>query len=379
MNESVFANALVVTRTEAFRGVVRIAEGRIAEIERQARVPAGALDCEGDWLIPGLVELHTDVLERHAFPRPGVRWPETAAVMAYDAQLASAGVTTAFDSLAVGYVFDTGQRPRDPRPLASAIRAAQAQGILRAEHFLHIRCEVGTAQLLEDFAPFTDDPMVRLVSLMDHTPGQRQFVSLDKYREYYQGKFGLSDVEVETLIESRRLDRARFGDRHRSAIIALCAKHGLPMASHDDATVRHVEEALEAGATIAEFPTTLEAAGAARAYGLSVLVGGPNLILGGSHSGNVAAALLAERGLIDILSSDYVPAAALHAALWLHARHGVRLPEAVATVTLTPARRIGLEDRGEIAVGQLADLVRVRLTPELPVVLGVWRQGVRVA
>ena len=202
----------MVTRAEAFRGVVRIAEGPHRGDRAGAR---GACRrerwiCEGDWLIPGLVELHTDVLERHAFPRPGVRWPETAAVMAYDAQLASAGVTTAFDSLAVGYVFDSGQRPRDPRPLADAIREAQAHGMLRAEHFLHIRCEVGTAQLLEDFAPFADNRMVRLVSLMDHTPGQRQFVSVDKYRQYYQGKYGLTDTQMDALIEARIADQERY-------------------------------------------------------------------------------------------------------------------------------------------------------------------------
>ena len=233
MSELIFANALVVTRTEAFRGVVRIADDRIAEIERRTTVPAGALDCEGDWLIPGLVELHTDVLERHVFPRPGVRWPETAAVMAYDAQLASAGVTTAFDSLAVGYVFDSGQRPRDPRSLAEAIRTAQAQGMLRAEHFLHIRCEVGTAQLLEDFAPFTDDPMVRLVSLMDHTPGQRQFVSVDKYRQYYQGKYGLTDPQMDELIASRLVDQERYAARHRAEITRQCSRRPTPRAPTD--------------------------------------------------------------------------------------------------------------------------------------------------
>ena len=378
MNESVFANALVVTRTEAFRGVVRIAEGRIAEIERQARVPAGALDCEGDWLIPGLVELHTDVLERHAFPRPGVRWPETAAVMAYDAQLASAGVTTAFDSLAVGYVYDTGQRPRDPRPLADAIRAAQAQGILRAEHFLHIRCEVGTAQLLEDFAPFTDDPMVRLVSLMDHTPGQRQFVSVDKYRQYYQGKYGLTDPQMDELIASRLVDQERYAARHRAEITRQCQAARITLVSHDDATVAHVEEAAKVGTAIAEFPTTLEAAHAARAYGLAILAGAPNLVCGGSHSGNIAAADLARRDLLDILSSDYVPASLLHGAYLLHARLALLLPAAIATVTATPAERAGLDGRGAIEPGYRADLVRVRVIGDLPVIRGVWRGGRRV-
>jgi len=378
MRELVFGNALVVTRTEAFHGALRIVDDRIVEIERGVRVPAGAVDCGGDWLIPGLVELHTDVLERHAFPRPAVRWPETAAVIAYDAQLASAGVTTAFDSLAVGYVFDSGQRPRDPRPLADAIGQAQVHGMLRAEHFLHIRCEVGTAQLMEDFARFADDPMVRLVSLMDHTPGQRQFVSLEKYRQFYQGKYGLTDPQMDALIATRMADQERYSARHRAEVTRLCQAAGLTLVSHDDATVAHVEEAAKIGTAIAEFPTTLEAAEAARAYGLAILAGAPNLVCGGSHSGNIAAADLARRGLLDILSSDYVPASLLHGAYLLHTRLGILLPAAIATVTTTPAERAGLDGRGAIEVGYRADLVRVRVMADLPVIQGVWRGGQRM-
>ena len=379
MSELIFANALVVTRREAFVGAVRVADGRIVEVQPGASIPSSAVDCEGDWLIPGLVELHTDVLERHAFPRPGVRWPEIAAVMAYDAQLASAGVTTVFDSLAVGYVFDSGQRPRNPRVLADAIRTAQAHGMLRAEHHLHIRCEVGTEQLLDDFAPFADDPLVRLVSLMDHTPGQRQFVSVDKYRQYYQGKYGLTDPQMDALIESRLVDQERYAARHRAEVTRLCQGARITLVSHDDATVAHVEEAAKIGTAIAEFPTTLEAAHAARAYGLAILAGAPNLVCGGSHSGNIAAADLARRDLLDIISSDYVPASLLHGAYLLHAGLGIPLPEAIATVTATPAERAGLDGRGGIAAGYRADLVRVRLISDLPVIRGVWRGGRQIA
>lgn len=378
MSELRFGNAHIVTRDDGFLGSLRAEGGRIAEVASGASCGRGAVDCEGDWLVPGLVELHTDVLERHAFPRPGVRWPEAAAVVAYDAQLASAGITTSFDSLAIGYVIDSGQRPRDPRPLADAIRSAQASGVLRAEHFLHIRCEVGTAQVLTDFEPFVDDPLVRLVSLMDHTPGQRQFVSLDRYREFYQGKYGLSDVQMAALIESRVADQRLYSARHREAITRRCQAHGLTLVSHDDATVAHVEEAAKIGTAIAEFPTTLEAARAARAYGLAILAGAPNLVCGRSHSGNVAAAELAQHDLLDILSSDYVPAALLHAAVLLHTQVGWPLPAAMATVTATPADRAGLEDRGEIAPGHRADLLRVRLVDGLPVIRAVWRLGQRI-
>jgi alpha-D-ribose 1-methylphosphonate 5-triphosphate diphosphatase len=300
-------------------------------------------------------------------------------VLAYDAQLAAAGITTVLDSLAVGYLIDGGQRPRDPRPLVEGVRAAQGARMLRCDHLLHLRCEVSTESVVRDFEPFVKDPALRLVSLMDHAPGQRQFVSLEKYREYNQGRYGLSDAQMEALVERRLADHARFGRKHRAAITALCQKHGLRLASHDDATAAHVEEAAEVGTVIAEFPTTLEAARAARVWGLGIMAGAPNLVRGASHSGNVSAAELAARGLVDILSSDYVPSAALHGAWLLHARHGTALHEAVATVTAVPAERVGLEDRGEILSGRRADFVRAALLDEVPVVRAAWRGGERIA
>ena len=242
-----------------------------------------------------------------------------------------------------------------------------------------MRCEVSTELVVQDFAPFADDPLVRLVSLMDHAPGQRQFVDVAKYREYNQGRFGLTDAQLDALIERRLEEQARYADEHRAAITALCRKHGLPVASHDDATAAHVDEALQAGAAIAEFPTTLEAAEAAHGYGLAVLAGAPNLVRGHSHSGNVSAAELAARGWLDVLSSDYVPASVLHGAFLLHLQHGLTLPRALATVSATPARRVGLEDRGAIAPGLRADLVRVRVHGDVVAVRGVWCRGERVA
>jgi alpha-D-ribose 1-methylphosphonate 5-triphosphate diphosphatase len=373
------SNARIVTPDEVLLGTVVIEEGRIIAVEAGARSGPDTHDLDGDYLVPGVVELHTDVLERHAIPRPGVSWPEVPAVLAHDSQLVGAGITTVLDSLAVGYLVDTGQRPRDPRSLVEAIRAARSAGLLRADHYLHMRCEVSTELVVQDFAPFAGDPLVRLVSLMDHAPGQRQFVSVDKYREYNQGRFGLTEAQLDALIARRLEEQARYADEHRAKITALCRKHGLPVASHDDATVAHVEEALQAGAAIAEFPTTLEAAEAAHEYGLAVLAGAPNLVRGQSHSGNVPAAELAARGWLDVLSSDYVPASVLHGAFLLHLRHGLSLPRAMATVSATPARRVGLDDRGALVPGQRADLVRVRVVGEVVAIRGVWCAGERVA
>jgi alpha-D-ribose 1-methylphosphonate 5-triphosphate diphosphatase len=376
---SVFTNARIVTPDEVFLGTAVVEDGMITAVEPD-RVPARrGEDLGGDYLVPGVVELHTDVLERHAIPRPGVQWPAIPAVLAHDSQLVGAGITTVLDSLAIGYLVDTGQRPRDPRPLVEAIRTARQSGLLRADHYLHMRCEVSTELVVQDFAPFAGDPLVRLVSLMDHAPGQRQFVSVERYREYNQGRFGLTDAQLDALIERRLEEQGRYADDHRAAITALCRKHGLPVASHDDATAAHVDEALQAGAVIAEFPTTLEAAQAAHHYGLAVLAGAPNLVRGHSHSGNVSAAELAARGWLDMLSSDYVPASVLHGAFLLHLQHGMTLPRAIATVSATPAHRVGLEDRGAIAPGRRADLVRVRVHGDVVAVRGVWCRGERVA
>ncbi len=234
-------------------------------------------------------------------------------------------------------------RPRNPAPVAAVLEAAGAAGLLRAEHYLHMRCEVSTEWVVQDFQPFAANPLVKLVSLMDHTPGQRQYVSVEKYREYNQGRYGLSDAQLDDLVDRRLSDQARFGERHRAAIVALCGKHGLALASHDDATAAHVEEAVEAGVALAEFPTTREAARAARAFGLAIVAGAPNLVCGRSHSGNVSAAELAHEGLLDVLSSDYVPSSTLHAAFLLHQRLGME-----------PARR----HRHDHGVSRLPDRLR---------------------
>lgn len=379
MSELILANARLVLRDEVVLGAVRIAAGRIEGLDGTRAVAVGAADLEGDYLIPGIVELHTDVLEKHAFPRPGARWPELAAVVAHDAQLISAGITTVLDSLAFGYVIDGGQRARDPGSLVRAIRGARAEGLLKADHLLHLRCEVSTEHVVQDFRPHAADPLVRLVSIMDHAPGQRQFTDVATYRDYNKGKYGLSDAELDVLVAKRVADRTKYGDAHRAAIVETCAAGRLPLASHDDATTAHVEEAAKAGMVIAEFPTTLEAARAAKAYGLAIIAGAPNLVMGRSHSGNVSVGELADERLLDVLSSDYVPASALHGAFLLHGRHHWALPDAIACVTATPAERVGLDDRGQIAPGRLADLVRVRLVDDLPIVTAVWREGRRAA
>jgi len=377
--ETVLSNATIVTADEVISGTVVLRDGLIAEVDSGVSALPAAVDVEQDLLIPGLVELHTDNLERHVCPRPAVVWPTLPALMAHDAEAAGAGITTVFDALRLGTLREQSDFVEAAYELAEGIAAAQADGMTRAEHFVHMRCEVSCDGVAEEMRRYMDMPRLRLVSVMDHTPGQRQFADLAKYREYYGGKYGFSEAELEAFIAEAQAAQERNSARNRGAIVASCVEHGVPLASHDDANAAHVDEALADGAVIAEFPTTHEAADACAEHGLHVLMGAPNVVRGRSHSGNVSALALAQRGVLDILSSDYVPGSLLQAALKLNDEvEGITLPQAIATMTRHPAAAVGLDDRGEIAVGKRADVVRVARRPEAAVVRGVWTAGRRV-
>lgn len=377
-NETVFTNARIVLPDEIVEGTLVLRDGSIAEIET-GRSRFGE-DIEGDFLLPGLIELHTDHLECHYAPRPGVRWHVTAAVQAHDAQIATSGITTVFDCLRMGSDGDEGFQPGEMRKLADAIEDAQQSGRLRAEHLLHLRCEVSSPDVLEHFRQFEGDPRVRLASLMDHAPGQRQFQTMEQYTLYHKTKRGLSNQAFASFVGERQSQSARYSTVHRREIAAACNRDGVTLASHDDATLDHVAEAIDQGVRVAEFPTSIEAARASHGAGLKVLMGAPNVVRGGSHSGNIAARELADAGLLDVLSSDYIPFSLLHAVFALSdGEHGMRLPDAVALVTSKPADAVRLGDRGRIAPGLRADLVRVRRPEDVPHVQSVWRGGRRVA
>jgi alpha-D-ribose 1-methylphosphonate 5-triphosphate diphosphatase len=377
--EYVLTNARVVLSDQELLGTVLVRDGKIAAIsEDQSSVP-GAEDLDGDYLMPGLIELHTDNLEKHAQPRPKVTWPTTSALLAHDAQIISSGITTVLDAIAVCGTLSDDIRDHIVRESAEAITKFRAEGLLRADHHLHMRCEVAHPRAVELYAPFNDHPLVRLVSLMDHTPGQRQFVDVAKLKIYYQGKHGMSDAEIDKMMDDRRDAQVVYADKHRKALVAMAAAKGHVLASHDDATLEHVQESHDLGLTVSEFPTTLEAAKASHTSGLRTIMGGPNVVRGGSHSGNVSAGELAEAGVLDALSSDYVPSSLLHGAFILHDGHGLSLPGAIATVSKNPAEMGRFDDRGEIAVGKRADLIRVKLLADgVPVVRRVWREGERV-
>ncbi|MGM4929200.1 alpha-D-ribose 1-methylphosphonate 5-triphosphate diphosphatase [Tardiphaga sp. 619_E2_N8_5] len=378
--ETVIGNARIVLADRVIdKGWIAFAGGRIAEFG-EGDAPRGSDDARGDLIMPGLVELHTDHLEAHFMPRPKVFWDPIAAVVSYDGQLATSGITTVLDSVRVGCEDSSQGIDSYAGVLVDSIASAGEASLLRVDHFLHLRCEIPMPTVVEEAKALLAKPNVRLMSLMDHTPGQRQFRDEEKLRTYYRGKGGKSDAELDVMFAQRLACQQQYAAGNMRAIVALAHGRNIPLASHDDTTEDNVTEAVGDKVSVAEFPTTLEAAQGLHKAGIGILMGAPNVVRNGSHSGNIAAIDLAREGMLDILSSDYVPSSLLMGALQLSSKvPSIDLASAIRTVTKRPAEAVGLMDRGEIAVGKRADVIRVHVAHEVPVVRNVWREGHRVA
>lgn len=374
----ILTNAILLLPEADIAGTVVIDGALIADIQPGRSHLPGAVDCERDYVLPGGVDLHTDNLERQIEPRGGARWPSGAAFLAHDAQCAAAGVTTVLDALCIGDMGFDDERERTCLDGVADLDALSAAGLLKCDHRLHLRCEVpapSTAGLLESLA---GHPRLSMVSLMDHTPGTGQYGDLQRYRQM-RARDGELPEEIEQRIHSLVARRTRSGPANRAALLAVLRGRRVTVASHDDRTEAEVAANLADGIGVSEFPVTIEAAAAARAAGLSIIGGAPNVVRGGSHSGNVSALALLEAGLLDALASDYVPASLLHAAFIAAGHGGLGLARAIGLVTATPALMVGLADRGRIAAGLRADLVRARLHAGVPSIQAVYCAGRRVA
>jgi alpha-D-ribose 1-methylphosphonate 5-triphosphate diphosphatase len=378
MTETIFTNVRLVLPDQMLEGSLATEDWRIAHIDPTASQAAGAIDLDGDLLIPGIIDLHTDNLERQVQPRMNARWPSRSAMIAHDAQCAGAGVTTVFDSFCVGDLGFEEDRKRTFVEGVADLDTLTEAALLKSEHFIHLRCELPAPDMEALFNPYADQPRLALVSLMDHSPGVGQWGDVSQYRAILR-RDGLTEPEINARLEHHREGRLRWRGRNKRLVLDRMQGRPIAIASHDDRTAEEVAENAADCIRIAEFPVSMEAALAARSHGMEVIAGAPNIVRGGSHSGNVAAADLLRAGAVDAFASDYVPASLLEAAIMATSIGEITLSQAIALITERPAQMGGLPDRGRIAVGLSADLVRVRLHEGMPIVRGVWRRGERVA
>lgn len=377
--ELILTNAILVLPEEALSGTLVIRAGRIAEIQPGRSHAPAARDLGGDHLIPGIVDVHTDNLERQVQPRQNARWPSRSAMIAHDAQCAAAGVTTVLDALCLGDLgFDQGRGQTFLDGVADLDALAET-GVLRSEHFLHLRCELPAADMVPAMEPVADHPRVRMVSLMDHSPGVGQYRDIERYVAMRRKQTQMTVEQVQDRIAFLLDQRARLRDPQRAWLLERIRHRDLPVASHDDETPEEVRRNLADGIRISEFPVTMLAAETARDAGVEVIAGAPNIVRGGSHSGNVSAADLVRAGAADAFASDYVPASMVEAAWRAVEEAAITLPQAVAMIAERPARMCRLDDRGRLAAGLRADLAQIRTVQGIPVVRRVWREGSRVA
>jgi len=380
MAETILTNAKIIRENDVINGTLVFVDGVIRNVDEGRSSVTSAQDMEGDFVAPGLIEMHTDNMEKHFVPRPGVFWPDPlAAAVAHDAQMAAAGVTTVYDSICAGAISKEKDFRRAIFPsVMEAVGKGMEQGAFRIDHRIHIRCELTGDTVLEEIAPWVDSPLVRLGSLMDHTPGQRQWRNLEDLKRYNVGS-GEKTVEEHERDVVIRMEKGPVNcAKNWPLVVELFASRGIPIATHDDTTEDDVLAGVASGAVISEFPTTIEAAQAAHRHGMATIAGAPNVVRGGSHSGGVSAATLATQSLLDGLSSDYVPASLMQAVLTLVRRDGIPLPQAMGMVTWRIADMLQLKDRGRLAQGRRADLIRFHDAQGTPIIKTVWHQGERV-
>ena len=372
---TVFINARLVLENEVAEGGLTIENGLITSLDASG----DGYDLEGDYLMPGLIDLHTDNLERQAQPRTNARWPSRSALLIHDAQCAAAGITTVFDALCLGDLGFEKERNDTFHNGYADLAALAPTGALKVDHLLHLRCELPATEMPDMLKTVLHDRLVRMLSIMDHSPGiGGQYKDESRYRRMRAAEGHALEVIDRTIEEMKNLHHANYAPNRRW-VVEQARTRGIPLASHDDATPDDIFRNEADGITIAEFPVSMDAAQEAKARGMRVIAGAPNIVRGGSHSGNVAVMDLVRRNLLDALASDYVPASMLEAAMATVLQGALSMPQAVALVTSGPADIAGLTDRGRIAPGQRADLIQVRFYGDLPVIRAVWREGQRIA
>jgi len=349
-----------------------IEDGQITAINPSAVEAEHSIDLGNRYLLPGLIDLHADALEKDIEPRPNVHFPLEFAIAQADKRNAAAGITTVFHSLSFANA-ELGLRNNAmAADIVRAIHAFNGKGLV--DNRVHTRYEITDPTALPVLLELLNEDSVHLLSIMDHTPGQGQFKDIRAYQDYLQKSYQKTAAETQTIIDDK-LAQAEAAQIRVKQLIAHAHAKNVHVASHDDDCPDKVAEIKALGVHISEFPINLETASYAIDQGMRTIMGAPNILRGKSQSGSMKAQDAIEHGVASCLCSDYAPASLLAAVFVLEQRGVLSLSEAVQLVSLNPAQALGLADRGEIAVGKRADLVCVDFVEAYPQTRQTWVNG----
>lgn len=358
-------NGKIITEETILEGYAVVVEGEIIQsiIPQEtvsAYIDAQLIDARGGYISPGFIDIHSDYIETIASPRPTSMMDFNISLREAEKILISHGITTMFHSLSF-YREDvfTHKPMRNPNNIQRMVDAIDAthKELHLIRHRMHARFEIDNVDEIDTLVKNIEDGKVHLLSFMDHTPGQGQYRNLEVYRETLKGYRDISDDDVNVLIAERQSTEFLTSEKIKE-VADIAISKGIAIASHDDDKIQKLELVKSFGTTISEFPITLEVAKKAKEIGLHTIVGAPNVLLGGSHSGNLSAAEAVANDCVDILCSDYYPAALLHAIFDLHEKHGNDLHKMFMMVSLNPAKAVKMDDElGSIKPGKKADIL----------------------
>jgi alpha-D-ribose 1-methylphosphonate 5-triphosphate diphosphatase len=351
---------------------VVIEDGVIAEIDPEKVNADQVVDLSGKILMPGMIDLHCDALEKEVEPRPNVHFPLNFACAQADKRNATAGITTVYHALSFAHE-ELGVRNNDfAAEIARAVHDWRPHGLV--DNRVHCRYEITDETGLPILKQLLEEDAMHLISMMDHTPGQGQFKDMAAYRDYLTRTYKKTADEINVIVD-RKLEAASGAFARMEELAIAAHKAGVSVASHDDDSADRVETMKNIGADISEFPISLEAAQAAKQAGMYTIFGGPNILRGKSQSGSMKAIEAIHEGVADCICADYSPASLIVSVLKIPEVSELDVPAAIRLVTKNPASAARLDDRGEIAVGKRADLVAVGMPGGLPQVTNVWSNG----
>ncbi len=347
-------------------------DDRILAINPVAAPGAREVDLQGQYLMPGLIDLHCDAIEKEAEPRAKVLFPLDFAVAQVDRRNAAAGITTPFHAMSFASR-DLGMRNNDTAAeVARLVRAFRRHSLV--DNRVHCRYEITDHGAEPVLSGLIEEGVVDLLSVMDHSPGQGQFKTLEAYLQYVMGNHAYSREEAEEV--ARRKAQGREGAVDRvERLLGQARALGIPTASHDDDSVQRVATMRNLGVSMSEFPINLDTAKAAVSCGLPTIFGAPNVVRGQSQSGSIRAIEAIRAGVASCLCSDYQPSTLITAAFAAHQQSELSLPRALALVTANPADACGLTDRGRLREGLRADLIAVTTVAGMPMVTRSWSAG----